>query len=97
MELAQMALQGARDGNLVGEALDKLNFDSDDEDTTNATVLLCLNDNLFNQNSLCFLLKSRGYSDDVNSPLKCAIAIELKVRLDSVSQIVLCVHKIVDT
>lgn len=84
MDFAQLALQGERDDALIKEALTKFDSDSSDEEADVNNFHLerkCFVDELFNKNSLCYLIKSRGYGDSLTYPLKAAIAIELKVTI----------------
>jgi hypothetical protein len=80
LEKAQMALTGPRDNSFLNEALRDLESDdSEDEEQQQNAAADCLSKKLFNVNSLCFLIKSRGYALSLESPLKPAIAIELMV------------------
>jgi hypothetical protein len=82
MELAELALNGPRDDKLMKQAVDCLEPDTSEDETEQSTVEVeCLVNNYFNKNSLCFLIKSRGYGDTLTNPLKTAIAIELKVSI----------------
>lgn len=79
----QLALQGERNDDLINEELNKLQAYSSDEENQQVNNFAlekeCLLNKMFHQNSLCFLIKSRGYGDDLNNPLKAAVAIELQV------------------
>lgn len=79
----QLALQGERNDEFINEELKKLEDDSSDEENQPVNNFSlekeCLLSKMFHQNSLCFLIKSRGYGDDLSNPLKAAVAIELQV------------------
>lgn len=83
MEYVELALQGPRNNDLIREAINKFDSDSSDEEHLEInnfqTEKECLLSKLFDSESLCFLIKSRGYGETLGNPLKAAVAIELKV------------------